>query len=214
MLRAILVTQWKWTRTLVLFATVLAFALPVFAYANARVAGTAREFIFATQRWGGGYALLAAALGLLVALAAWQHDHQGRHVYALSLPVTRSRYAALRFVSGLVFLAPAVLALLVAALFVTVSGAIPEGLQAYPFALALRFAFAAALAYAIFFAIASSTPQTAGIILGLIGAVLFTQYLLSVLGTRIDILGPIGEFIFVRPGILSVFSGRWMLFDV
>lgn len=214
MFRAILLTQWKWTRMVVLFATVLAFSMPLFAYAAARQTETARGFITATQQWAGGYALLAAALGLLVALSAWQHDHQGRHVYALSLPVSRARYAGLRLGAGAVFLLPAIVALLLGALIVTFSGTIPDGLRAYPIALTLRFAFAAMLAYAIFFAIASSTPQTAGVILGLIAAVFFTQYLLTVFGNRIDLIGVITNFIFVRPGILSVFTGRWMLIDV
>src|SRR5438067_13369733 len=90
MFRAIAVTQWKWTRTVALLATVAAFSLPLAALQSARQASTPLEFIAAMQAWGLGYALLAAGVGLAVALAAWGHDHQGRHVYALSLPVSRS----------------------------------------------------------------------------------------------------------------------------
>ena len=214
MFLAILATQWKWTRGVVLLATVSAFSLPLVAYSNARGTPNAISFVAAMQRWAPGYAIVAAALGLLVALAAWQPDHQGRHVYALSLPITRSRYVGLRGGAGGIFLLPPIVALLVGALIVALSGSIPEGLHAYPIALTLRFALAAALAYAIFFAVASSTPQTAGVIIGIIAAVFFTQYLLSTAGTRIDILVPTFNFLFDRPGILSVFSGRWMLVDV
>lgn len=214
MFRAILVTQWKWTRLVVLIATVLAFLLPLLAYANARDAESVRAFIMATQRWGGAYALLAAALGLLVAVLAWQHDHQGRHVYALTLPISRARYVWLRFAAGGTFLVPAIAALLVGALGVALFGEYPTGLRAYPLALTLRFAFAAAVAYAIFFAIAASTARTAGVILGMIAAVFLAQYVLATIGTGTDILTPIAEFIFARPGILAVFSGRWMLIDV
>ena len=214
MFRAILVTQWKWTRLAVLIGTVFAFLLPLLAYANARDADSARLFVAATQRWGAAYALLAAALGLLVALAAWQHDHQGRHVYALTLPISRARYVWLRFAAGGTFLLPAIAGLLIGALIVTVSADLPDGLRAYPLALTLRFAFAAAVAYAVFFAIAASTARTAGVILGIIVAVFLSQYMLSVVGADMDILTPIAEFIFARPGILAVFSGRWMLVDV
>jgi hypothetical protein len=213
MFRAILRTQWKATRTLVLLAALIAFGLPLVSLRGARGARDATEFIGAMQSWAGGYALLAAGLGLLVAMAAWQPDHAGRHVYALALPVSRAKYTLLRMGAGALFLLPAVIALLVGALIVTVSD-VPTGLHAYPFALTLRFALAAAVAYAIFFAIASATPQTAGVILGAVAAVLFTQYLLSVMGSGQDILSPIANFIFVRPGVLSIFTGRWALIDV
>jgi hypothetical protein len=213
MFRAILYTQWKGSRVLVLLATIVGFALPLASLRGAREALNAIQFIAAMQEWAGGYAILAAGLGLLVAMAAWQPDHAGRHVYALSLPVSRSRYTLMRMGAGALFLVPPVLAVLLGSLVVSASD-IPNGLHAYPFALALRFAFATAVAYAIFFAIASSTPQTAGVILGLIAAVIFTQYLLSVMGTNEDILEPIVNFIFVKPGVLSIFTGRWMLIDV
>lgn len=213
MFRAILRTQWKGSRTLVLLTTILAFALPLASLNSARGTVNATQFISSMQAWAGGYALLAAGLGLLVAMSAWQADHAGRHVYALSLPVSRSRYTVMRMGAGALFMVPPVLAVLLGSLIVAASD-IPNGLHAYPFALAVRFAFAAAVAYAIFFAIASSTPQTAGVILGVIAAVLFTQYLMSVMGAKVDILEPIARFIFVKPGVLSIFTGRWMLVDV
>jgi hypothetical protein len=214
MFRAIVETQWKWTRGVVLFTTVAGFALPLAALQNARGAPNAQQFVGQMQSWAPGFAMLAALTGLLVALAAWQHDHQGRHVYALSLPIPRARYVALRLFAGSVFLVPTLVSILVSALVVSASSGVPDGLQAYPLAFTLRFTLAVVVAYAIFFAIASSTPRTAGIIIGAIAALVFAQYLLSTLGFRIDVLEPVIEFVFTRPGILSVFSGRWMLIDV
>lgn len=213
MFRAILRTQWKSSRLLILLATIVGFALPLASLNSARGTLNAIQFIGAMQQWAGGYAILAAGLGLLIAMAAWQPDHAGRHVYALSLPVSRARYTLMRMGAGAAFMVPPVLAVLVGSLIVAASD-VPSGLHAYPLALALRFAFAAAVAYAIFFAIASSTPQTAGVILGIIAAVIFTQYLMSVMGAEQDILEPIVRFIFVKPGVLSIFTGRWMLVDV
>jgi hypothetical protein len=213
MFRAILLTQWKGTRLLVLLATLVGFALPLASLQSARNAYNAIQFIAEMQRWAGGYALLAAGVGLLVAMAAWQPDHAGRHVYALALPVTRSRYAMMRMGAGALFLLPPVIGVLAGSLVVAASDAIPIGLHAYPVALALRFLFAAIVAYGIFFAIAASTSQSAGVILGLIAAVLFTQYVLSVTGSNENILKPIVDFVFMRPGVLSIFAGRWMLID-
>lgn len=215
MFEAILRTQWKATRAMVLLTTLLAFALPLASLQAARDDLSAQQFVMTMQAWGGGYSVLAALLGLLVALAAWRPDHVGHHVYALSLPLPRSRYALFRFGAGAAFLAPSIVALLIGALVVTFSGAVPQGLHGYPLALTLRFAFASAVAYALFFAIASSTSRTAGLIIAAMVGVVFAQYLLSVVAnTNADILGPILDFILFRPGILSVFAGRWMLVDV
>jgi hypothetical protein len=213
MFRAILWSQWKGSRVMVLLATIIGFSVPLASLRAARDSQNAIEFINDMQQWAGGYAILAAGVGLLVAMAAWQPDHAGRHVYALSLPVSRARYTLMRMGAGALFLVPVILAVLVGALVVA-AGDIPTGLHAYPLALALRFTFAALVAYAIFFAIASSTAQTAGVILGVIAAILFTQYLLTVMGTEQDILEPIVQFIFFKPGVLSIFTGRWMLVDV
>lgn len=213
MFRAILRTQWKGTRLLVLLATIIAFALPLASLRDASDSASLLQFIFAMQRWAAWYAVLAAGVGLLVALVAWQPDHSGRHVYALSLPVRRSRYVLLRLGAGSLFLVPPVLGLLAGALLVAASSTIPDGLHAYPAALTLRFALAAAVAYSLFFAIAASTSQTAGVVLGLVAAVLFAQYSLALLGSSQNVLAPILDFVFFRPGLLSIFAGRWMLVD-
>lgn len=214
MFRAIVVTQWKWTRTALLLAALAGFGLPLAALQNSRTAVTPQEFIERIQGWGVAFAGLSALVGLLVALAAWGHDHQGRHVYALSLPITRSGYALMRFGAGVLFLLAPVLAVLLGSLVVAGSGVIPEGLHAFPFSLTLRFAFAALVAYSLFFAIGSATTKTAAIILGGVGSLFLAQYVLVVAGIEYDLLSRVADFVFLRPGVLSVFSGRWMLVDV
>lgn len=214
MFRAILETQWRSTRGLVLLASILAFGVPLLSLQSAR-GRDAASFVQAMQVWGAAYAMVAALLGLLVAMAAWRADHLGRHTYALSLPIDRSRYSLYRLGAGALFLAPAVVAVLVGALLVAVSGAIPSGLHAYPVALTLRFALASVVAFALFFAISASSSRTAGYILAVIVGIVFAQFLVAALGRpQVDILGPVLEFILYRPGILSVFAGRWMLVDV
>ena len=214
MFRAILLTQWKWTRTTALLATVAAFSIPLASLQSASDATTPLDFISKMQTWGIAYALLAAGIGLLVSLAAWNHDHQGRHVYALSLPVSRQRYVLLRYGAGVLFLGPAVAAVLIGSLAVIATGSIPDGLHAFPVALTLRFAFAALVSYSIFFAIAAGTTRTAAVVLALIAAVLFAQFLVLAAGAQYDVLQRVGDLLFGRAGALSVFSGRWMLVDV
>lgn len=212
MFRAILVTQWKSTRAVIFLATIAGFAIPLASAQSARSGFGAIDIIGRMQTWGVAYALLAAGAGLLVALAAWRADQHGKHIYALTLPVTRPRYALMRLGAGAVYLLIPILAVLVASVLVSVTG-VPVGLRAYPLALTLRFALATAVAYALFFSISAGTARTAAIILGAIASVFFLQYVFAVMEVRYNILAAIADFVFVRPGLLSVFSGRWTLID-
>src|SRR5258708_24855921 len=146
MFRVMLFSQWKWCRLIVLLGTLAAFALPIVSLQGAARADRsplqAAELLEALQKWGVLYPVLAAALGLLVALATWAPDHRGRHVHALSLPLPRWRYVLLRFASGVTLLAGPILAVLVGAVLATSMASLPVGLQSYPLALALRFAMA------------------------------------------------------------------------
>lgn len=213
MYRMILFTQWKWTRAVVLIATILGFAIPLASLQTASSARSAADFVARMQQFGIWYALLAAGVGLLVALTAWAHDQRGRHVYALILPVSRARYVMMRLAAGLSFLLPPAIAILLGALFVTLFGAIPAGLTAYPLALTLRFFFAACVAYVMFFAVASATQKTAGIILGVVATILLAQYVLSLAGPEIELTQRVIELLFTQPGVFSIFSGRWSLVD-
>ncbi len=223
MFRAIVETQWKWTRGIVLVATIAAFSIPMAAIAIARAAvdgpggGTfsVDTFRFVTQISSTGvfYSMTAAGLGLAVAMAAWAHDHRGKHIYALALPVARWRYALMRLGAGGLFLIPPVVGLLAGGSLVAVSGAVPAGLHAYPVAIALRFALAALVAYSVFFAVSASTPRTAGIILGTMAGVVMVQFVLETTGSHTDVIQPLVDGLFGQGGVLSVFTGRWMLID-
>jgi hypothetical protein len=101
MFRAVLYSQWKWSRLIVVLGTVAAFAIPLLSLQGAaradRGALQTQDLLRAVQSWGTLYPLLATALGLLMAIAAWAADHRGRHIHALTLPLERWRYVLLRF---------------------------------------------------------------------------------------------------------------------
>src|SRR5256885_8653058 len=173
MFRAILGTQWKWSRLIVVMGTVSGFAIPLLSVQGAardRSALQAQDLLRAVQSWGSVYPLLAAALGLLMAMAAWAADHRGRHIHALTLPLARWRYVLLRFGPGFVLLAAPIAAVLIGSSLAVLTATLPPGLQAYPIALAVRFAFAVFVAYSVFFAVSAGTARTAGIFLGGIAA--------------------------------------------
>jgi hypothetical protein len=120
----------------------------------------------------------------------------------------------MRFSGGLALIALPVATLFVSAEIVAHSSLIPSTLHAYPVALTLRFAFAALVAYAVFFAISSATARTAGYILGAIGLAIVLNIILRAAGSRIDLLGYVSDLVLATPGLLAVFGGRWMLIDV
>lgn len=218
MFRVVLYGQWKWSRIVVVLGTIAGFALPIVSVQGATSDPTSAlkpgELLTIVQAWGVLYPILAATIGLLVAIATWAPDHRGRHVLALSLPLPRWRYVLLRFTAGLVLLAPAMLGVCAGALLASATATLPPGLEAYPVALAIRFAIAAAVAYAVFFAVSAGTTRTAGVILGIIGAVIVVQILASAAGIQIDLTSPLQAVILNWPGPLAIFTGRWMLIDV
>src|SRR5256884_5031314 len=133
MFRVMLNSQWKWSRLIVLLGSVAGFALPLISVHGAARADSsplqAPELLHAVQSWGVLYPVLAATLGLLVAIASWTPHHRGRHVYALGLPGPPWPHGLLRFGAGALLLAAPITAVLVGALLATSSAAIPAGLQ-------------------------------------------------------------------------------------
>src|SRR6059036_389375 len=150
MFDVMLYSQWKCTRLIVALGSIAAFELPIVSVQGAARADAsplqACELLQAVQSWGTLYPVLAAALGLLVAIATWAPDHRGRHIHALSLPLPRWRYVLLRFGSGVTVLAGPILAVTAGALLAAWGATIPAGLQGYPVALAIRFALAVLVA--------------------------------------------------------------------
>src|ERR1019366_8002795 len=103
---------------LVIASSVAAFALPVVSVRLGWYSAAADLPLFLTelQLWGFFYPLLAAVTALIIALGIWLSDRRGQHVYALLLPVPRSRYVLYRYAAGVVLLVPIAVALWAGAL--------------------------------------------------------------------------------------------------
>lgn len=218
MFKAILHTQWKWSRLLIAASLVAAFALPILTVQGFGIADPtvwdARSILRAAESRSVWYAVLAAGLGLLLATSAWSADHRGNHVYALSLPVARWRFVALRFAAGGVLLLVPVVAFWAGALLASAALSLPYGLHAYPTALALRFALATVVAYAVFFAISSGTTRAAGVVLAIVSGLVVVQVLLHGANVDIDFLQDLFGRAVSWPGPFGVFAGRWALIGV
>lgn len=218
MFKAILYSQWKWSRLVVVLGTVAGFALPLISLQGAarpeRGSLNAEELLHAVQGWGVLYPLLATALGLLVAIATWAPDHRGRHIHALTLPLPRWRYALLRFAAGSTVLAGPIVGVCVGAVIAVAAATLPAGLHGYPLALALRFGLAVLVAYALFFSVSAGTTRTAAIILGVIATVIIVQVFAGVANLSLNVVDQLQIVLTNWPGPLAVFTGRWMLVDV
>jgi hypothetical protein len=217
MFAAILRTQWKWTRGAALLGFVLGFAIPLlslFSLRSTSVGFAAASVVREMQQYGILYAVLAGASGLACAMLSWGHDHRGRHVYALSLPITRSRYAAMRLGAGALFLLVPAAGVLLGSLIGVATAAIPTGLHAYPLSLTLRFVLASFVAYAMISAISASSTKASSYVLGGIAAVLVLLFLLSIADVGQQVVWWTGQALFAERGVLSVFTGGWMLIDV
>lgn len=225
MLASVLYVHWKATRLPLAAFVILAFSVPV-AVLRAANAATATQFrasyvIDSVQATVALFPLLAALTGVVIGLLMWSWDHRGNHVYALSLPVTRARYALLKFGAGLILLALPVVALWLGTALGLSLISIPETLQAYPVSLGARFLLATLITYALAFAFAAATPRTAaGIILGLI--IFFTAggFITTMLRDAYNLewlptpLGALQLMLLDWPGPFNVFGGSWMLIDV
>lgn len=217
MFKVILETQWKWVRLPLVVATVVAFAIPVLSVQGAGRVGAGDVypgFLLADMEgWAVAYPLLAAGIGLLLAMTAWGPDHRQGHSYALSLPIPRWRFAMLRLGAGAVLLAMPIIGITTGSFLATAAAAIPVGLTAYPAALAIRFTLAAGLAYSVFFAISAGSTRTAGYILAGLSALIVAHNVFGLI-PDVNLMGAILERLYEWPGPLGIFGGRWMLIDV
>lgn len=228
MARQMLFIHWKAARWALLPFVVAAFGLPLLVVQRLAGPGAAeRGQSFGLLIVESGlvlsplFPMLAAVTGAVVALTAWSWDHRSGHTYALSLPLSRWRYAGLKFGTGaLLILIPT---LTMAAGVAIAASAVepPAGIQAYPGALVLRFMTAALTAYGLLFALAAGTVRT---------TVILITALLVLLVAGNPFLALVGEFVPAAADVrltdlfldaagswaspLQVFFGDWMLFDV
>jgi hypothetical protein len=218
MFRAILFTQWKWTRALLLPLVIVTFAVPIYSVQQFSDASLSRwqvsSILSTMQAWGMGYMIGAMFTGLVVAAAAWSFDLKGRHVYALSLPLPRWHYVLLRYVAGVLLLLVPAFFLWLGSLLATSSAVIPLGLHAYPTALALRFLLASFIIFSVMFAV-TIMPKKVGIGLPVVlGAIFMLDLFIHQVSPETKLIGSVFDWAVRWPGFLEVYFGRWMLIDV
>lgn len=228
MFQQILFTQWKSFRLGLIPFVVAAFALPLLAvqglgpvpegYQGARVG--LQTLFDSWQFWLPWFPALAVTVGATAALNAWSWDHKTDHIYALSLPISRPRYAAWKMGAGALLVAVPALALWLGALLASASIDVPASVNTYPTALATRFLLASLIGYSIMFAMAAGTIRTTVRVLTGVAALVIlgsitSDYLAAVMpGLGLGFDQWLAGSLMTWPGPFEVFLGNWSLIDV
>lgn len=220
MFAAICRIQWKTSATGVALLAALGFLVPLLAVQQAGFSVGDRRgwdlivMLSAVESAGTLFPVLAVILGLTLSVGAWSADHQGEHVYALTLPVPRWHYVLLRFGAGLLLIVPVTMAVGLGCAAALGSLDLPAGLRGYGGAVTLRFALAACVCYAAMFAIAAGTKRTAAAVFGVLGALIALALILDSFGTSAAFIERSLNLLFLRPGPFEVLVGPWALIGV
>jgi hypothetical protein len=213
----VLYTQWKWARTELFLYVLAAFLLPTIIYRT----GMSQVDAYSVPSVLGVVGVEGAFFGCLSIVCAfglaWRPyiiDASLRHVGPLSLPVPWATFVRLRFLAGATLLLAPTIAVWLGGVLATAATAIPPTLHAYPGGVALRFLFAALVAYAAGFLL----QYVAGKHAVRVAIALF--FLVTLMGLATSLLGydslllKAWNVLTTWPGPFSIFNARWMLIDV
>lgn len=222
----ILAVQWKPVKHGAAFLAVIAFGLPLMAVQNLgprsaeQLSFSADTLFYAWNAWAPAFPVLAALVGAVFGLNAWNWDHKEGHTYPLILPLSRSQYIIRKGAAGAVLLLIPAAGMAAGSVLAAMTLSVPAGLQAYPGWFALRFLVASLVSFSAFFALASGTTRTAILIVSGFAALIaggtaatgLIQYWVPTFNVNpgMALLYMMMEW----PGPFAVFTGNWMLIDV
>ena len=228
MFKKILLVQWSAMKLPLLPMVIAAFALPLasvqgrFLLSLGTPTDRAASALMVLQPWLPFYPALAVIVGVSIALGIWAWDLQGKHVYALTLPMTRRHYVLLKMAAGASLVILPGVALWIGAMAATASADVPSGLNVYPTAVAVRFGLASLLAYGATFALSAWSGRKALIVVSLVaGALVLADVgVVALSGTFAPELTGFSPTAWVleslsrTPGPFGLFTGNWSMIDV
>jgi len=217
MFRVILSSQWRESRLAVLLLAGLALAFPFLSMRGAASSSdpwSAWDLLRASTTWSTSYPVVAIAAALALAAGAWLPDRRGKHIYALTLPVSRSHYLLLRFAAGLLLLLGIGAVLGLSTGVAAARTPLPPLLHAYPLGLTLRFCLAGASAYTMLFTLSGLTARAARLIVAASLVLIILAVGADLLNLKWNPLVVILDAMFGPYSPLTVFRARWMLIDV
>ncbi len=216
--KQVLLAQWRWARLALVVLAVIGFGIPLASvFYGADLAGAALsrvgEWLTAADRIARVLPYFALLTGVLVGVMAWTPDIAGKHVYALSLPISRAYFVTLRFAAGAVLTLVPAGAFALGALIASLAVSLPPGVHAHPVEVAARFWLATLTVFAIIFAISSASRRGQIAIITVIGGAVLVDLLLLTLSADFSVTAEAFALLTNWPGPLAILTGRWALFD-
>ena len=213
-----LYVQWKWNRDFLAFYTVAAFGAPlIILWVALTYLGltSARELVMVGGVVGVTTAAIAILAGLTVAWQGYGVDDRVGHIYALSLPVTRSRALALRAGTATLILILPALGAWVGSTLAATQVPMPPMLQSYAGALAVRALLAAWFAHTCMFALRYAAGRRAKMVLAtLVITFGVLGFATEAVPAARDTIMSVGNFLISTTGPFGVVFGRWTLIVV
>jgi hypothetical protein len=216
---AMLRAQWIWSRPVVLFFLLAAFAVPLAAVVISATFGegfsSSSSYLMVGYGVGtiAGITLCTAAVA--IALQNWAADERGSHIYALSLPIERRRYLLNRLGGGFLLVLLVSAALGVGGLIASLAIELPEELHTYPLSLASRALLAAWLTHAVAFAFRFGAGRRAGIVaLGVLCVTVALVLMPVFVPSTSETIAGAWHWLLEHPGPFGILSGRWNFIDV
>src|SRR4030095_1554332 len=163
-----LYVQWKWNRDFLALYTFLAFAAPLLLLWIALPhlgLSSARELVRVGEVVGVSVAVISVVAGITVAWQGYSVDEHVGHIYALSLPITRTRALAVRATTAACILTLPAVGVWIGAMLAAGQVALPPTLHTYTGSLAARALLASWLAHACTFALRYSAGRRTTIVL-------------------------------------------------
>ena len=176
---------------------------------------SARELVSVGNVVGLTSAVISVLAGLTVAWQGYGTDDRVGHIYALSLPITRSRALAIRAGAAALLLMLPALGVWLGASLAANQVTLPATLHSYAGSLASRALLAAWLAHACMFALRYSAGRRAKVVLATLVIGLGTLgFATEAVPPARDAIIRAGNFLVSNPGPFGVLFGGWTLIDV
>lgn len=216
---AMLRAQWIWSRAMMLFFIGAGFAIPLL---SVPIVASGRYTWMTAARIVdiGGLVGVAIAIAITVAAIAleiqnWGVDERGGHVYTLSLPIDRRRYALHRLAGSFLFLALVCIAIAAGGIAAGLLIDLPSTLRTYPLALALRALLAGWFVHTVAFAFRVGVRGRGRTTLfGALVVVAIAMMISAAPGRAGTWLLIVGRLLVAPGGPLGILAGHWSLIDV
>jgi hypothetical protein len=217
--KALLYVQWKHQRMELMLFTMLAGGIPALVTWSpwsdwGSHVMTPTAILSTSTSIGLLGAILAVAVGVVLAIRPYALDALGRHTYAAALPIPRTEYGLLRVACGMVLLLLPAAGFLVGSLLASAAIELPPMLHAYPVAITVRFVLATAMAFALAFSVQYGLGKHAA---RWIVIAVFVAGAIEAAGQLVaseSLTGPFWTALASEASPLRVFAANWMLFDV